>query len=57
MPDLPAERKVAAMPNPGQPTTSPGATGSVVDDDTWSISPHASSATLESVVGLEFVIG
>jgi peptidoglycan hydrolase-like protein with peptidoglycan-binding domain len=29
----------------------------VVGDETWSVSLHAASATLESVVGLDFVIG
>ena len=29
----------------------------VVGDQTWSVSLHAASATLESAVGLEFVIG
>jgi peptidoglycan hydrolase-like protein with peptidoglycan-binding domain len=29
----------------------------IVGDQTWSVSLHAMSATLESVVGLEFVIG
>ena len=32
-------------------------TDGVVDDDTWSVSLHAASATLESAVGLQFVIG
>ena len=32
-------------------------TDGVVDDDTWSVSLHAASATLESVVGLQFVVG
>ena len=89
------------MPNPGQPTVGPGATGTVVrrvqralrrtpdlglvvdgifgpeteaavvdvqkgaglapdgivGDQTWSVSLHAASATLETQVGLEFVIG
>jgi peptidoglycan hydrolase-like protein with peptidoglycan-binding domain len=74
------------MPNPGQPTIGPGATGdvvrrleralrrtpdlgisvdgvfgpqleaAVVGDQTWSVSLHAASATLESAVGLNFVI-
>jgi peptidoglycan hydrolase-like protein with peptidoglycan-binding domain len=29
----------------------------IVGDQTWSVSLHAASATLESVVGLQFVIG
>lgn len=32
-------------------------TDGVVDDDTWSVSLHAASATLQSVVGLQFVVG
>ena len=32
-------------------------TDGVVDYDTWSVSLHAASATLESAVGLQFVIG
>jgi peptidoglycan hydrolase-like protein with peptidoglycan-binding domain len=32
-------------------------TDGVVDDDTWSVSLHAASATLESAVGLQFVVG
>ena len=31
-------------------------TDGVVDDDTWSVSLHAASATLESAVGLQFVV-
>ena len=29
----------------------------IVGDQTWSVSLHAASATLESAVGLNFVIG
>jgi peptidoglycan hydrolase-like protein with peptidoglycan-binding domain len=29
----------------------------IVDDDTWSVSLHAANATLESQVGLQFVVG
>jgi hypothetical protein len=29
----------------------------VVGDQTWAVSLHAASATLESAVGLQFVIG
>jgi peptidoglycan hydrolase-like protein with peptidoglycan-binding domain len=32
-------------------------TDGVVGDETWSVSLHAASATLESAVGLEFVVG
>jgi hypothetical protein len=31
-------------------------TDGVVGDTTWSVSLHAASATLESVVGLQFVV-
>ena len=32
-------------------------TDGVVGDETWSVSLHAASATLESAVGLQFVVG
>jgi peptidoglycan hydrolase-like protein with peptidoglycan-binding domain len=33
------------------------ASDGVVGDQTWSVSPHAASATLETKVGLQFVVG
>jgi peptidoglycan hydrolase-like protein with peptidoglycan-binding domain len=33
------------------------ASDGVVGDQTWAVSLHAASATLESAVGLQFVIG
>ena len=54
----PGRAATSKMPRPETRTASPAerAADGVVGDQTWSVSLHAASATLESAVGLNFII-